>query len=60
MPRPINPEDGAWDGSEPTAPAGHPFDAEIEAERVGWRELPALIHSLKPAEISQPGYRRDW
>lgn len=44
---------------EPVAPPGHPFDAEIEAERAGWYELLELVHSLDPAEIAQPGYYRD-
>jgi hypothetical protein len=44
---------------EPAAPRGHPFDAEIEAERVGWYELHELVRSLDPAEIARPGYYRD-
>jgi hypothetical protein len=40
-------------------PVGHPFDAEIEAERAGWEELLELIHSLDPVEIGRPGYYRD-
>jgi hypothetical protein len=43
----------------PEIPVGHPFDAEIEAERVGWAELLTLIHSLDPIEIARPGYYRD-
>lgn len=42
-----------------SVPLGHPFDAEIEAERAGWDELLELIHSLDPAEIERPGYYRD-
>jgi hypothetical protein len=47
---------------EPPAPPGHPFDAEIEAERAGWYELLSLVHSLHPDEIARPGYYRnpDW
>jgi hypothetical protein len=44
---------------EPRAPRGHPFDAEIEAERAGWYELLELVHSLDPAEIARPGYYSD-
>jgi hypothetical protein len=44
---------------EPAAPHGHPFDAEIEAERTGWYELLELVHSLDPADIVRPGYYRD-
>lgn len=43
----------------PSVPVGHPFDAEIEAERSGWDELLELIHSLDPVEIARPGYYRD-
>jgi hypothetical protein len=39
--------------------SGHPFDAEIEAERAGWEELLELIHSLDAAEVAEPGYYRD-
>jgi hypothetical protein len=45
--------------SVPSVPVGHPFDAEIEAERAGWDELLELIHSLDPTEIARPGYYRD-
>jgi hypothetical protein len=45
--------------SGPGLPVGHPFDAEIEAERAGWNELLELIHSLDPDEIARPGYYRD-
>jgi hypothetical protein len=37
----------------------HPYAAEIEAERVGWYELLALVRSLTPAECLEPGYYRD-
>ncbi len=45
--------------SEPAAPSGHPFDAEIEAERAGWRELLALVQELDLDEVVRPGYYRD-
>jgi hypothetical protein len=44
---------------DPLVPGGHPFDAEIEAERVGWDEVLDLVHSLEVSEISRPGYYRD-
>ena len=28
------------------APAGHPYAAEIERERLGWQEIVALVRSL--------------
>ena len=58
-PRPIDREAEARSADEPAVPNGHPFDAEIEAERTGWRELLELIHSLDPDEIVRPGYYRD-
>jgi hypothetical protein len=45
--------------SDPAVPTGHPFDAEIEAERAGWAELLELVHSLDPAETARPGYYSD-
>jgi hypothetical protein len=42
----------------PPMPVGHPFDAEIEAERAEWDELSKLIDSLDPVEIARPGYYR--
>ena len=39
-----------------TAPAGHPYLDDIEAERVGWYELVALVRELTPEEYLQPGY----
>jgi hypothetical protein len=45
--------------AEPGVPLGHPFDAEIEAERIGWYEVLALVNSLEPEEVVQPGYYRD-
>jgi hypothetical protein len=53
--------------SQPQAPASaalldHPYAAEIEAERMGWYELAALVRSLTPAECLLPGYytEPDW
>lgn len=36
-----------------------PYLAEIEAERVGWYEVAALIRRLTPDECLEPGYFRD-
>ena len=36
--------------------AGHPFAAELEAERRGWYEVLALVRSLTPRECIEPGY----
>jgi hypothetical protein len=58
-PRPIDLEAEARGADEPTVPDGHPFDAEIEAERTGWRELLELTRSLDPDEIVRLGYYRD-
>lgn len=44
---------------EPPVAPGHPFNAEIDAERTGWYELLEIIRSLEPAEIARPGYYRD-
>jgi hypothetical protein len=38
---------------------GHPYAAEIEAERVGWYEFLDLVRSLSPDECLVPGYYRD-
>jgi Mycothiol maleylpyruvate isomerase N-terminal domain len=59
MPNPIDREPAVGIPAEPGVPSGHPFDAEIEAERSGWYELLALVHSLDPGEIVRPGYYRD-
>lgn len=40
-------------------PAGHPYLAEIEAERVGWYEIAGLVRSLTRDECLEPGYYRD-
>jgi hypothetical protein len=40
-------------------PAGHPYAAEIEAERLGWYEILNLVRSLTPEERLEPGYQRD-
>ena len=42
-----------------TAPAGHLYAAEVEAERRGWYEVLALVRSLTPHECVEPGYYRD-
>ena len=59
MARPIDREQVARTSIEPAVPHGHPFDAEIEAERTYWYELIGLVHSLDLDEINQPGYYRD-
>lgn len=43
-------------------PPGHPYAAEIEAERRGWYEIVGLVRSLTSAECLEPGYYRnpDW
>jgi hypothetical protein len=41
------------------APPGHPYAAELDAERVGWYELAELVRRLTPAECVLPGYYRD-
>jgi Mycothiol maleylpyruvate isomerase N-terminal domain len=43
----------------PVPPAGHPYPAEIEAERRGWAELLGLVRSLTADEWLQPGYYTD-
>ena len=40
-------------------PRDHPYAREIEAERLGWHEVAALVRSLTPVECLQPGYYRD-
>ena len=59
MSKPIDREDSAPTLVEPATPHGHPFDAEIEAERTGWYELLELVHSLDSDDIVRPGYYRD-
>ncbi len=59
MAKPIDRENAAPTTVEPAAPDGHPFDAEIEAERAGWYELLELVRSLDPADVVRPGYYRD-
>ena len=51
-------DDAATRGPRP----GHPYAAELEAERAGWHELTALVRSLAPGECLEPGYYRqpDW
>jgi hypothetical protein len=57
--RPIDEVNSVPTPVESRAPRGHPFDAEIEAERAEWDELLELIRSLRPVEIVRPGYYRD-
>jgi hypothetical protein len=59
MAKPVDQENAVPPLVEPLATRGHPFDAEIEAERTGWHELLELVDSLDPAEIARPGYYRD-
>lgn len=59
MAHPIDRENVAPTLIEPAVPHGHPFDAEIEAERTLWYQLLGLVHSLDPDEINRPGYYRD-
>jgi hypothetical protein len=54
-PPPTAHDDPAGDG----VPAGHPYAAEIEAERRGWYEIVDLVRSLTPEECLEPGYQRD-
>ena len=42
--------------SHPPDAIGHPFDAEIEAERRGWFEILRLVQSLDGDEVLDPGY----
>jgi hypothetical protein len=59
MADPIDREASIPGSSEPAVPLGHPFDAEIGAERAGWYELLDLVRSLDPDEVEQPGYYSD-
>jgi Mycothiol maleylpyruvate isomerase N-terminal domain len=43
----------------PAAPVGHPYSADIEAERSGWYELVRLVRPLTPDECVEPGYYHD-
>ena len=47
------------ESSVPTPAAGHPYAAEIAAERAGWIEMVTLVRSLSVAECLKPGYYRD-
>jgi hypothetical protein len=40
-------------------PTDHPYTDDIEAERVGWYEVLALVRELTPDECLAPGYYRD-
>jgi hypothetical protein len=59
MAKPVDRENAVPTLVEPPTPRGHPYDAEIEAERAGWYELLELVASLDPAEIARPGYYCD-
>lgn len=59
MAKPVDRERAVPTQVKPAPMSGHPFDAEIEAERAGWEELLELIHSLDAAEVAEPGYYRD-
>lgn len=59
MPKPVDREVTVPTLAEPVVPPGHPFDAEIEAERIGWYEVLALVRSLDTHELIEPGYYRD-
>ena len=41
------------------APLGHPYAADIDAERQGWYQLVALVRPLTPEERLEPGYYHD-
>ena len=47
------------DATLPDVRAGHPYAAEVAAERAGWHELVSLVRSLTAAECLVPGYYRD-
>jgi hypothetical protein len=43
----------------PPLPVGHPYAAEVDAEREGWYAFAELVRRLTPAECLVPGYYRD-
>ena len=45
--------------SEIAPVVGHPYAAEMLAERDGWREVVSLMRQLTPQECVEPGYYRD-
>jgi hypothetical protein len=49
----------APDLADPPVPVGHPFDAEIDAERIGWYQVLSLVRSLDADEATEPGYYSD-
>lgn len=59
MPVPIDEEVVVPSLPDPDIPQGHPFDAEIEFERIRWYELLALVRSLSADEVVEPGYYRN-
>lgn len=50
---------GATPAQPPAPPSGHPYAAEIAAERLGWYEMVGLVRSLTPDECLEPGYQHD-
>jgi hypothetical protein len=47
------------DPSAPTQATAHPYEAEMEAERLGWYEITGLVRQLTPEECVVPGYWTD-
>lgn len=47
------------DASVPARPASGEWQAEIDSERAGWREIVDLVRRLTPVECLVPGYYRD-
>ncbi|HSL77690.1 MAG TPA: maleylpyruvate isomerase N-terminal domain-containing protein [Candidatus Limnocylindrales bacterium] len=45
--------------ANPPTPAGHPYAAEVDAERVGWYEFAGLVRRLTAGECLETGYYRD-
>jgi hypothetical protein len=45
--------------AEAAPPPGHPYAAEIEAERRGWYVVAELVRRLTPDECLEPGYYVD-
>jgi hypothetical protein len=45
--------------SETVVPAGHPYAADMEAERSGWYALVEMVGALTEGERLEPGYYRD-
>jgi len=47
------------EGNDARTRGPNPFGVALEAERVGWYELSALVRALTPEECLEPGYYRD-